>query len=608
MKKILSFLAMGIMLFSCVTARSDITGDGRMRGPSFPFPAEPHEKWNRTFGGVYPDEGWAVHQTFDGGFIMVGYTASYGGGNSDIWLIKTDSDGYRIWDKTYGGPGSDFSRSVQQTSDGGYIIGGTTDSYGNGDYDFFVIKTDAYGTPQWQKTFGGSNEDHCQAVQQLSSGDYILTGDWDLGGTSDLCLMKIDSEGNELWSKLFSGEHFGFSTDIQITPDGGFIIAGSIDLSGNTEMWLLRTDATGTQIWEKTFGTAVSDIATSVHLTSDNGFLLGGWTLPSNLSKSMVLVKTDENGTMLWEKRFPIGQSTEPYVNTLGIDETYDRGYILVGEKIVSTQKDVWIIKTDVDGTPLWNITLGGSSYDYGSGVEQIDAGNYIVVGSTDSFGAGNYNVWLIKFSSGNETQPPGKPLLSGQSAGTAGEEYTFTGSTTDPDGDDVQYIFDWGDRNASGWLGPYESGALCTASHTWSKVGTYPIRVKAKDMNGAESSWSDPVNLILTSEVILEIVSIHGGLGVTIDIKNRGEKNASDVNVSFEISGGLFIFPRTGFQNTALAVGESKTIRFRILGVGLGLLISPPVLTVFLSAPTAPSVEQSTDAKIIGPIILIPT
>ena len=375
---------------------------------------------------------------------------------------------------------------------------GCTDSFGNGGYDFFVIKTDADGTLQLQKTYGGSKEDHCQAVQQLSNGDYILTGDWDLGGTSDLCLMKINAQGNELWRKLHSGDEFGFSTDIQITSDNGFIISGSIDVSGNSDMWLVRTDANGDLTWEKTFGSDVPEIATSVHQTTDNGFLLGGWTLPSSLNKSIVLVKTNEDGTMLWEKRFPTGHSTEPYVNILGIEETYDKGYIVAGEKIISAHKDAWIIKTDRNGTPLWNMTRGGSSNDYSSGIEQIDSGDYIVVGATFSYGAGNYDIWLMKISQENKTQPPGKPLLNGPTTGKVNYEYPNTSSTTDPDGDQVYYLWDWGDENNSGWLGPFTSGATINTTHKWTVEGSYSIKVKAKDSFGAESPWSDPLPITM--------------------------------------------------------------------------------------------------------------
>ena len=172
----------------------------------------------------------------------------------DIWVIKTDTEGNQQWSKTYGGSRGDFSRAVQQTSDGGYIIGATTQSFGSGGDDISVIKIDASGNGVWQKTFGGVNQDHCNAILQLPSGEYVLTGDWDLGGTSDLCIMKLDSVGNQLWRRVYSEEHFGFGHAIQLTSDGGFIVLGGINLYGDPDMWLMKTDADGNMIWRKHLG------------------------------------------------------------------------------------------------------------------------------------------------------------------------------------------------------------------------------------------------------------------------------------------------------------------------------------------------------------------
>ena len=205
----------------------------------------PQEKWNKTYGGVATEEGWMVQQTNDGGYILIGYTVSFGSGSADIWLIKTDAEGNQQWSKTYGGSRNDQSRAVQQTSDGGYIIGATTQSFGSGGDDIWVIKTDASGNIVWQKTFGGVNQDHCNAIVQIPSGEYVLIGDWDLGGTSDLCMMKLDSEGNELWTRVYSDDHFGFGHSIQMTSDGGFILLGGINLYGDSDMWLMKTDANG---------------------------------------------------------------------------------------------------------------------------------------------------------------------------------------------------------------------------------------------------------------------------------------------------------------------------------------------------------------------------
>jgi hypothetical protein len=458
----------------------------------------PQVIWNKTYGGVAAEEGWMVQQTNDGGYVLIGYTVSYSSGSADIWLIKTDAEGNRLWAKTYGGRGNDLSRAVQQTSDGGYIIGGQTQSFGSGGDDIWVIKTDASGNILWEKTFGGVNDDNCFAILQLPSSDYVLTGDWDLGGTDDLYVMKLDSEGNELWRRVYSGDNLGFGHSLQMTSDGGFILFGGINLYGDLDMWLIKTDANGIMEWEKTFGGRTPETATSVIQTMDNGFLLGGWILPSDLNKSIWLIKTDDEGNTVWEKKIDAGHSKEPYVNTLGLDETNDGDYIVAGEKIVSNDKNAWLIKTDVNGNILWDMTIGGLSDEYCCGVQQIDDNNYIVVGATSSYGAGGYDMWLIKVSQGNGTLPPLKPTINGPTTGTVNNEYPYTSSTTDPEGDQVYYFWDWGDGSISGWLGPYNSGVTCEAKHIWNVKGNYNIKVKAKDASGAESPWSDPLPITM--------------------------------------------------------------------------------------------------------------
>ncbi len=370
--------------------------------------APPKEEWNETFGGSNFEEGRSVQQTDDGGYIITGYTSSYGAGGYDIWLIKTDSNGTKEWDETFGGVQDDKAYSVQQTSDGGYIITGFTSSFGAGGYDIWLIKTDSNGTQEWNQTYGGTNFDEGFCVQQTSDGGYIITGrtsSYGAGG-HDVWLIKTDSNGYEAWNETYGGPLYDYGYSVQQTTDGGYIIAGFIG-AGHFDVWLIKTSSNGVIKWDKTFGGIASDGAYSVQQTTDGGYIITAYTSSFGAGGSDVwLIKTDSEGDKEWDELFGGTDGEYGY----SVQQTADDGYIITGYKFTySTQNyDAWLVKTDAYGDKEWDKTFGDTDIDIGYSAQQTADGGYILTGLTGSYGSGGSNVWLIRIESDNK--PPYEP------------------------------------------------------------------------------------------------------------------------------------------------------------------------------------------------------
>ncbi len=310
--------------------------------------------WTRRFAVGEVDRGLSVELTTDGGYIIAGSTWGWGKGKSDVCFVRSDADGHEVWSRTFGGKDREQSYSVKQTSDGGYIIAGQTASFGTGNYDIYLIKTDIDGELLWSKTFGGHNRDCAYSVQQTIAGGYIIAGETDSFGSGDydVYLIKTDAKGNEIWSSIYGSKYRDYGRSVVQTIDGGFLVAGSTWRSGSgySDIFLLKTDGNGKELWTKSFGGKYNDNGYAVQMTTDGGYIIAGNTRRFRKTGNcdVYLVKTDGNGNLVWEQTF----GGEDFDSGYSVQQTRAGGYIVSGEtnSFGLKSSSVYLVKTDANG------------------------------------------------------------------------------------------------------------------------------------------------------------------------------------------------------------------------------------------------------------------
>ncbi|MFO7674721.1 MAG: PKD domain-containing protein [bacterium] len=361
--------------------------------------------WFRTHGGTGDDVGMSARQTSDGGYIIAGYTLSYGEGGRDVHLVRTDSVGDTLWTRTFGGSADDIGRSVGQTTDGGFVVVGATSSFGSG-MQAWLVKVAVDGSRQWDYLFGyGSEDDDGISVQPTSDGGSIFVGSTSAYG-GDVLLVKTDALGNKQWSdtKGYSDSREEGNA-VRQTSDGGYIVVGTTwryDIVG--DVWLLKVGADGSTTWHTHIGGPHGDLGRSVCPTADGGHIIAGLTASYGAGGvDVYLIKTDAGGNVLWMKTFG-GASTDIGES---VQQTADGGYIIAGTtKTDSTGTDAYLIKTDGTGSLLWERTFGGSAGDVAMTVQQTADGGYVIGGHSNSFGAGDWDFYLVKTDAEGNSLP----------------------------------------------------------------------------------------------------------------------------------------------------------------------------------------------------------
>ncbi len=301
----------------------------------------------KTFGGNLTEYGYDLQKTSDGGFIIVGSTKSYGAGERDVYLLKLDADGELLWSRTYGGVADDEGRSVRQTSDNGFIIAGGTYSFGAGYQDTYIIKTDTYGNLVWQETFGGTGGESAAAIRQTSDGGFIAIGSTGSfgDGYSSIYAVRLDQNGDSLWATTYGGLKADYGYSVEVTMDGGFAIVGATASSGagSSDAYLIKTDPNGYIEWQHTYGGSDDDRAYSVKETAAGDFILGGSSLSFSSTFNVYVVKTNPVGDQLWSRNY--GGPESDYCEMILRDK--DNNYMLVGRSYSYTSggSDVYVLK-----------------------------------------------------------------------------------------------------------------------------------------------------------------------------------------------------------------------------------------------------------------------
>ncbi|MHA2427698.1 MAG: hypothetical protein ACXADB_06720 [Candidatus Hermodarchaeia archaeon] len=373
--------------------------------------------WNRTYGGSESDGGYSLVEVSTGGFACTGYTMSSGAGLQDVWLVRTGVDGLAQWSQTYGGAESDWGRTVLEVSGGGFAIAGDTFSYGNGSLDVWLLRTTSDGTLLWNKTYGGLLSDAATSMVGVSTGGFAIAGYTSNFGaaSTDFWLLRTDADGNHLWNHTYGGVSIEEGYSVVEVSTGGFAIAGYTNSygAGSSDVWLVRTDANGNLLWSRTYGDNGFDRGHSVVELSTGGFAITGYTNSYGAGNYDVwLLRTAADGTLLWNQTY--GGSAIEYGQS--VLETHPGGLTIAcySSSFGVGDNDVWLLRTDLDGTLLWNQTFGGTGEDRAIEIIRVSSGGFAIIGDTTSYDAGLGDFWLLRITEPGPFLPglPIDPLL----------------------------------------------------------------------------------------------------------------------------------------------------------------------------------------------------
>ncbi|MDC8001421.1 T9SS type A sorting domain-containing protein [Aequorivita todarodis] len=399
-------------------------------------------QWQNSLGGSGNEYAYKIIQTPDNGFIVMGHSESSDGdvsenkGNMDYWLVKLNGAGQLEWERSYGGSGYEFGYSVINTSDGGYLIGGQSESTdgdvsnNHGMNDAWAVKLNSVGDIQWEKSYGGSLNEYITGMIETTDGGFLFiapttSNDGDITnnqGERDYWIFKTNAQGTIEWQKTYGGSESDYAQDVKQTPNGGYIVTGMSrstdgDITnphGGYDYWVLKLDPIGDMEWQKNYGGSQDDYSLAILLTDDNGYIISGYSKSNNGEVSgnhggndYWVVKIDGAGNLEWQKCY--GGSADDLSSY--IVESTNGGYVISGVSFSTDgditnnhgERDAWVLEIDSSGGILWQSTFGGSDLDTTNAVVATSDFGYALAGyskSNDGDVSGNHgqhDFWVFK-------------------------------------------------------------------------------------------------------------------------------------------------------------------------------------------------------------------
>lgn len=356
-------------------------------------------RWVKSYGNL---AAYAIQQTSDGGYVYAGSTSSFGAGGHDVSVVKLAADGTVAWQKTYGGSGDDTAWSIQQTADLGFIVAGTTASFGAGGTDVWIVKLAADGSVSWQKTYGGIGNETARSVQQTADEGYIVAGSRASSGA--FWVLKLASDGSVTWENAYgSGTDYEARATHQ-TADEGYIVVGTIFNPSGTylhDLWVLKLASDGTVSWQKRYGGSGDENASDIRQTADGGYIVAGAKVATDSGHDFWVLKLASDGAVSWQEScasvLTFGYDYTFFDYARSIDQTSDLGYVVTGcTEYDYFSNDLWVVKLASDGTVSWQKRYGGSGGEDGYAARPTTDGGCVIAGTSSSFGG----AWILKLPS----------------------------------------------------------------------------------------------------------------------------------------------------------------------------------------------------------------